>query len=52
MTILTASGTTFEVTDKQVTITRSDQPECTIPLADLLEFLGLFEGESEDDDEA
>ena len=50
MTILTDGGTTFEVTDKQVTITRSDQPECIVPLADLLEFLGLFESEIEDEE--
>jgi hypothetical protein len=46
--ITTDGGTTFVVRDKQVTITRSDQPKCVIPLADLLEFLHLYEIEEDE----
>jgi len=45
MKFTTDGGTTFTVDDEQVTITRSDQPECTIPLADLREFLELLDEE-------
>jgi hypothetical protein len=42
MTITTDGGTTFTVDKGKVTITRTDQPECVIPLADLQEFFDLF----------
>ncbi len=51
MIISTDGGTTFHVRDKQVTITRHDQPVCIVPLADLQEFLGLYEIEEDEGDD-
>ncbi len=51
LTITTDGGTTFDVRDKQVTITRHDQPVCVVPLADLQEFLGLYQIEEDEDDD-
>jgi hypothetical protein len=42
MIITTEGGTTFHVANGVVTITRGDQPECSIPLADLREFAELI----------
>ena len=57
MIITTEQGTTFGVKNSVVTITRADQPECSIPLADLREFVGVYfdlsevdEDEDEDED--
>ena len=49
MTVTTDGGTQFDVEKGQVTITRHDQPTCTIPLADLREFLGLLDFEDNDE---
>jgi hypothetical protein len=50
MTITTDGGTTFSTMgDGRVMITRSDQPVCIVPLADLIEFLGLRDIEDDDD---
>lgn len=35
----TAGGTAFVLDGERVLIVRSDQPECSIPLADLREFV-------------
>ncbi len=48
MKLTTDGGTTFIIDGDEVTITRSDQPECTIPLADLREFLELLDEEIEE----
>ncbi len=42
MRIETEGGTTFTVQDGQITITRHNQPECTIPEDDLDEFWAQF----------
>jgi hypothetical protein len=49
MTILTASGTTFTADGGKLTITRSNQPECVIPLADLEEFVRIYYDAGKDD---
>lgn len=36
--ILCKYGTAFSVADGMVTVTRSDQPICVIPVGDLMEF--------------
>ncbi len=40
--ITTQGGTTFSVAGESVVITRSDQPEATIPVADIREFADSF----------
>ncbi len=50
MIIKTAGGTIFSLQNGQVTITRSDQPECTIPLADIEEFAEWPDLIEDDDD--
>ncbi len=42
MIIETEGGTTFTVLDGNVTITRSDQPETTVPEDDLDEFFSVW----------
>jgi hypothetical protein len=49
VTILTARGTTFRAEGGTLTITRGDQPECTIPMADLEEFVRLYYDAGKDD---
>jgi hypothetical protein len=58
MIISTEQGTVFSIKNNVVTITRAEQPECSIPLADLREFVGVYfdlsevnEDEDEDEDE-
>jgi hypothetical protein len=54
LTITTDGGTTFTVDKTKLTITRSDQPECTIPMADFEEFVKLYydaDGDGDDDDD-
>ena len=51
MIITTEQGTTFGVKNNVVTITRTDQPECSIPLADLREFVGVYFDLSEVDED-
>ena len=53
MKVATAGGTTFTVSTDQVTITRHDQPDCVIPLADLEEFVRVYydaDADKDDDD--
>jgi hypothetical protein len=49
----TDGGTTFTVDKGKLTISRSDQPECVIPMADLEEFVRLYydAGKDNDDDD-
>lgn len=52
MTYTTQGGTTFTVVDGKVTITRSDQPEVTIPEDDLEEFFADYFAACEEADAA
>jgi hypothetical protein len=51
LTITTDGGTTFGVDGGKLTITRSDQPECVIPMGDLEEFVRLYYDAKPGDDE-